>query len=56
MNFSVSGGGVGWLGVWVLFGAAMIAFALVMVLIRRAAGGKDVADGAERNRDDDFIL
>ena len=58
MNFSVSGG-LGLLGGWVLFGALMIAFTIVVTIVVRIVRGRD-DDTAEpsdgRAPEDDYIL
>ena len=59
MNFSVSGG-IGLLGGWVLFGALMIAFTIVVTIVVRLVRGRndDEPTGPSDGRapEDDYIL
>lgn len=55
MNFSVTEG-IGWLGGWIIFGAAMIAAAILVMVIRGAMGGEDEpANRADRPPEDDIL-
>ena len=61
MNFSISQG-IGFLGGWVIFGALMIAFTVIVSLVVRAVRGRDDtpaepgAGGDRRAPEDDYIL
>ncbi len=57
MNFSISGS-IGLLSGWVLFGALMIAFTVVITLIVRAIRGRDEGGDLPPGRapEDDYIL
>jgi len=57
MNFSVSDG-IGLLGGWILFGALMIAFIVIVALVVRVVRGRDdsPAPPGERAPDEDPFL
>ena len=57
MNFSISDG-IGFLGGWILFGALMIVFTIVVTLIVRAVRGRDEGSDLPPGRapEDDYIL
>ena len=60
MNFSISGGSIGLVGGWILFGALILAFAVVVsIVVRLVRGRDDEADGtdepARRPPEDDLL-
>lgn len=60
MNFSLSGGGIGLIGGFILFGALLLAVTIVVTIVGRVLRGRDEApvgsDEPGRRREEDDLV